>query len=647
MPRVPKKAALAALIVCVVFAAAAASAQAPPGQARVGEGPGGRTALSSWTLALDPGNRGSARGWQRGGFSGRGVSVPNDVDPVHVKGSAGQRNYNGSVAWYRTSFEAPSAGTYAFSFASANYQATVYVDGTGIASHHGSYLPFEGNARLTAGAHAIVVRIDWRNPAAQSKAGFHRTWFNWGGLNGQVTVREVSESELLEPSIATTLQPGTPDAGQATVTVGVHVHNNGPTRSIAPLGELVGGTAEGQRVPIQFPAQTVAQGQTIAMQTSVTVASPALWSPSHPNLYTLQLSVPAGGGVPSEATPSSTAPAQAPSPPESSYTARVGLRELTWHGGRLFLNGRQLRLHGASLQEDAKGHGDALTSADQSTLISELRAIGANTVRSQHPLAPAMLEKLDAAGIMVWQGIGPVEGASNWYSSTPRLLREAEQQARTAASAAQLHPSIIAWNLVDEVARNGHDAAEVSYVQTLRKWLHEHDPTRMVAVDVWGDHPPTQAGALYQGIDAVAETDYTGWYDIPQESPAGQEASMRARLRAQENTFAGKVLIVSEFGAESNTLNASGTPGSYSFQSSLLARHIRVYAADRKLTGMLVWDLRDYPLVPQFYGGSITFKLPKLKLIEGINQKGLFTYGGSAKPAVATVARLFKPLPDD
>ncbi|MFI4991159.1 MAG: glycoside hydrolase family 2 TIM barrel-domain containing protein [Solirubrobacterales bacterium] len=627
MPRPLKEAALAALVACVAFAAAAASAQAPPSEAQIGEGPGGRTALTHWTLALDPGDRGLARGWQRGGFTGRAVNVPGDVDPIHVKGRAGQRNYSGSVAWYRTSVTAPVAGSYAFAFASANFKATAFLDGRAIVAHRGSYLPFEGRAQLAAGTHTLVVRIDWRDPGAQSKQGFHRTWFNWGGLNGQVTMRLLGESELSEPTIQTTLEPDAPDAARATVTIGVHVRNNGPTRTIAPQGALIGGG--GQSIPVQFPAQTVAQGQTVAMQASVAVADPALWSPSRPSLYTLQLSV---------AQPGATAP-------ESSYSARVGLRQLTWHEGLLLLNGRRLRLHGASIQEDAKGHGDALSTGDQATLVAELQAIGANAVRSQHPLDAALLERLDAAGILVWQGVGPVEGASNWYSSTPSLLREAEQQARTAVLAEQLHPSIIAWNLVDEVAKNGHDAAEVSYVQTLTRRLHEHDPTRRVAVDVWGDRPPVHAGALYRGVDAVAETDYTGWYDNPQDSAARQEASMRARLRAQERTFAGKVLLISEFGAESNALDRPGTPGSYSFQSSLLARHIRVYAADPKLSGMLVWDLRDYPLVPQFYGGSIVFKLPALKLVEGINQKGLFTYDGSAKPAAGVVARLFKALP--
>ncbi|HWG07539.1 MAG TPA: glycoside hydrolase family 2 TIM barrel-domain containing protein [Solirubrobacteraceae bacterium] len=629
MPRPLKEAALAAILACVALAAAAASAQAPPGESQLGEGPGGRTALTRWTLALDPADRGLARGWQRGGFAGRGVSVPNDVDPIHVKGRAGQRNYEGSVAWYRTSIAAPAAGTYAFSFASANFKATAYLDGRAIVSHRGSYLPFEGRAKLAAGPHTLVVRIDWRDPGRQSRQGFHRTWFNWGGLNGQVTMRPIGESELSDPSLQTTLQPDAPDAARALVTISVRVRNNGQTRALAPQGTLIGGASGAKGIPIQFPAQTVAQGQTVAMRSTVEVNDPALWSPGHPNLYALRIQV---------AEPGS-------STPESSYSARVGLRQLTWHEGRLMLNGRRLRLHGASIQEDAKGHGDALTPGDQATLVRELESIGANAVRSQHPLDPALLERLDAAGIVVWQGIGPVEGAANWYSTTPALLRQAEQQARTAANAAQLHPSIIAWNLVNEVAGNGHDPAEVHYVQTLTRWLHEDDPTRMVAVDVWGDHPPVHAGPLYRGVDAVAETDYTGWYDSPQDSPARQEAAIRARLRAQERTFAGKVLLISEFGAESNTLNRPGRPGSYSFQSSLLARHIRVYAADPKLTGMIVWGLRDYPLVPQFYGGSITFKLPALKLIEGINQKGLYTYDESAKPAARTVARLFSSLP--
>jgi len=617
-----KKAVALLLVACAALAAAAAAAQAPPTQSVIFEGPGGRIPLTRWTLRKDPANRGLALGWRAGGFGGTTVSLPNVVDPTPYSGKAGGVNYEGSVAWYETSITAPAAGVYALSFQSANYRAEVWVDGHYLGAHRGSYLPFEMRSSLAAGAHRVVVRVDWRDPAQQSREGFHRTWFNWGGLDGEVDVRPIGESELSAPTVQTTLQPDSPQAPQATVRVSVQVRNNGPQRAITPTGSLVHGT---QTIPLSFASVTLAHGQTATASSSVTVPEPALWSPSSPNLYALSLAV----------------------GQESSYSARIGLRQLTWSGGRIFLNGQSLQLHGASIQEDARGHGDALTPSDQNTLVNELHAIGANAVRSQHPLDPAMLERLDAAGIVVWQGIGPVEGAANWYSTTPKLDSEAEQQGRVAVLAAELHPSIITWNLVDEVAENGRDQAEVQYVQTLTRWLHARDPTRMVAVDVWGDHPPAHAGALYAGVDAVAETDYTGWYDQPTTTLAQQRAMMSSRLSAMGRTFAGKVLIISEFGAESNTLNPAGSPGSYSFQSSLLANHIAVYERDPQLSGMLIWDLRDYPLTPTFAGGTIHARLPNLRLIEGLNQKGLFTYGESAKPAVAVVSRLFNALPQD
>jgi hypothetical protein len=630
MPNTVKKPILIAALLCAVVAAAVASAASTAPMPRLAnsaaaqpliyEGPGGRTPLTRWTLRSDPADRGASLGWQRGSFSGRSVSVPNDVDPNAYAGSSGTRNYEGSVAWYRTSFEAPQSGEYALDFHSANFQATVWVDGHELGSHRGSYLPFELRSKLQAGTHTVVVRVDWRNPAQQSTEGFHRTWFNWGGLNGEVEVRPIGLSELSSPTVQTTVS-GEGTARQATVKVSVQVRNYGSARTITPEGSL---THAAQSIPLSFAPVTLAHGQSTVVSATATVPEAALWSPASPSLYQLSLAV---NG-------------------ESSYTARIGLRQLSWHGGHLYLNGTLLHLHGATIQEDARGHGDALTPSDEATIVSELKATGANAARAQHPLDPALLERLDAAGILVWQGVGPVEGAGNWYSNSPSQLAAAERQARTAVLAAELHPSIFAWNLVDEVAGNGRDGAEVSYVRNLSRWLRANDPTRMVAVDVWGDHPPQNAGALYAGADAIAETDYSGWYDYPRDTPAQLESAMRSRLSAMERTFAGKVLVVSEFGAESNTLNPSGAPGSYSFQARLLGEHIAVYQADQKLSAMFVWVLRDYPLTPTFEGGSIHGVLPGVRLIEGLNQKGLFTYGGQAKPAVGAVARLFRALPE-
>jgi hypothetical protein len=661
MPNFPRTTAFAGAGTGIVLAALAAilllgllspgsarpqttTVEALPSHSSIAEGPGGRTALTRWTLRRDPTDKGLRRGWQRGGFAGASVSVPNVAQPYPYSGPAAQANYEGSIAWYETKLDAPTAGAYALTFESANFQANVWIDGHAIGSHRGSYLPFELRDRLSAGAHTLVVRVDWRDPGRQAQEGFHRTWFNWGGLDGEVDVRAIGASELSDPTIQTTLSPATPDAGSASgttstaatidpggpnipatqtanVKISVQVRNNGASgRAILPEGSLVHGT---QTIPLHFPEQRPAHGQAATVSTSVSIPEPALWSPTSPSLYQLTLAI----------------------GHESSYSARVGLRQIVWHGGHVYLNGQRLLLHGATVQEDALGHGDALTPSDENGIVAELRAIGANAVRTQHPLYPSLLERLDAAGILVWQGIGPVEGAAMWYESTPHLLAAAEQQARTAAIAAQLHPSIFAWNLVDEIADNGRDSDEIDYVESITRWLHAYDPGRMVAVDVWGDHPPTHPGGLYREVDAVAETDYSGWYDHPHNSPAAVGAEISRRLSAMQRAFAGKVLVISEFGAESNGLNPPGSPGGYSFQSQLLARHIDIYAADPQLSGMFVYLLRDYPLTPTFEGGSIHEVLPHVRLLEGLDQKGLFTYSGQPKPAAGVVARIYKALP--
>jgi hypothetical protein len=38
------------------------------------------------------------------------------------------------------------------------------------------------------------------------------------------------------------------------------------------------------------------------------------------------------------------------------------------------------------------------------------------------------------------------------------------------------------------------------------------------------------------------------------------------------------------------------------------------------LSGMLVWDVRDFALAPTFAGGSIRHSVGQILLIEGLNQ---------------------------
>ncbi|HEU0316995.1 MAG TPA: glycoside hydrolase family 2 TIM barrel-domain containing protein [Solirubrobacteraceae bacterium] len=612
--------AVGVIVLLAVLISSASSARTDPidpaHQPTILEGPTNRIALrAGWVLARDPTNRGLSHGWAQGRFAGGAVSVPHVANATPITGAAGIKNYAGSIAWYRTTFTTPASGGYSVRFESVNFRADVWLDGKHLGSAHlGTYLPFEYHFNAGPGSHLLVVRADYRDPNAQSLAGYHRTWFNFGGINGEVTVRPLGPSDLVNPTITTTLPSGA--SGPALVTVGVEVHNNAPDRTLTPTGTL---SDENGQTDLKFGPVTVAQGHFAVAQAQVTIDNPSLWSPSSPHLYDMDLKI----------------------GDESEYRLKVGLRQVSGSGGTLTLNGAPLILRGASIQEDIRGHGDALTPDDQTAIVNELKALGANATRSQHPLDLALLEKLDAAGILVWQGVGPVDPSGAWLSNTPALERLAEKRARVTIRQAQTHPSIIAWNLANEVAGNGHPGGQALYVEDVASWIHTNDPGRLVALDIWGPHPPRIAGPIYDNVDAIGETNYLGWYESPLVPQTVLSGLIRQRLDSLHATFPGKVLIVSEFGAEANYLNPTPSPGSYGFQARLLATHIAVYRSLPYLAGMLVWDLRDFAVSPAFAGGSIRHSVAHIALVRGLNQKGLISYEGVEKDGFATVKQAF------
>src|SRR5262249_36556027 len=156
-------------------------------------------------------------------------------------------------------------------------------------------------------------------------------------------------------------------------------------------------------------------------------------------------------------------------------SGRTGLRQITWSGRRLLINGKRVILHGASFQEDAYGHGTALTPSDMNRIVAELKAVGANATREQHPITPALLEPFDAAGIMGWQEIGPLNSPGNWEEKTPAMRAIASRNTIESYLELQTHPSIIVWSLANEVAQHGHRGGEAAWIDRTARELHERD----------------------------------------------------------------------------------------------------------------------------------------------------------------------------
>jgi hypothetical protein len=441
--------------------------------------------------------------------------------------------------------------------------------------------------------------------------GWHRGWFNYGGINREVTLRKLQASEVEAPVIGTTLGPRV-----AHVSLSMRLQNRGRTRSIQPQATLM---HDGAVIPVSFRPRVVKAGSRAAFSGTADVPDPALWSPESPALYELRIGVPGEGG----------------------WQGRVGLRQLKVRDHHPYLNGKRLFLYGASIHEDARGHGDGLTPADMDRIVARLKAIGANATRAQHPLNPALLERLDAAGIFVWQEIGPWDSPGNWLEKTKALQRAGLARVHQSFEQLQTHPSIFAWNLGNEVGANGHPG-QGWFIDTAAKWLKARDPGRLTALDVWGILLPTRSSRMYWHIDAIGATSYFGWYEEPFARAARVRQLIGARLAYLRRVFPGKVIVASEFGAEGNRLNKSTVHGGFAYQSYLLKLTIDSYVRLPDSSGALVWNLQDFGVNPQFGGGSILRKVRGIKLLRGLNQKGLFDTMGVPKPAAKAVAAAFK-----
>jgi hypothetical protein len=615
--------ALAALALAVVAAAALAvlgdnEEDAPSVREQYG-GHGGAPAIKTgsalrlaldgrWRVATDPRATGQDRGYHRGRFGGRPVRLPHVPNAGRITGAGGVRSHEGSVAWYRTTLRVPETGRYALRFESVNHRAAIYLDGRRIVDHTGVYLPFEARPRLEAGrTHTLVVRADWRSPDAMKAEGWHRAWFNFGGINREVTIRPLGDAEVVSPAVRTTLRGRT-----ARVEVTARVRNLGDeARKLDAKGTLRRGERETE---VAFPAVEVAAGASREVRATVDLPGAKLWSPASPALY--DLSIEAG---------------------DDEWRGRIGVREIRRRGTTLLLNGRPVKLRGASLHEDVPGRGDGLRPRDMDALIADLKRIGANATRVQHQLNPAFQERLDAAGILTWVGIGPVDAPGSWTSRGPRLVEQAHGRVRRTVAQMQTHPSIFAWNLANEVAGQGHPAGQADYIAEAARELKRRDPSRIVALDIWGSHPPREDGPMYQDIDAIGYTNYLGWYEGTFATKPELEQLIRTKLGALRDVFPDKIVAVTEFGAEGSTRNAQDSPGGLRFQANLLRTHIRTYASIPQLSGMLVWNLRDFAVAPSFGGGSIVEVVPDISILRGLNEKGLHRYDGRPKPSAYVV----------
>jgi beta-glucuronidase len=617
---------LAALACCaalVPLTAATARAQPAPSDLATPPTPGalyrdgqtGRYLLGgTWLYRADPTDVGISQGFWRGadttGWSG--VAVPNAFNA----GDFSQDSMNGSVGWYRRDFVLPegafapyvplSARRWIIRFESANYRATVWLNGQLLGRHTGAYLPFEFDlSHLRPGTNRLVVRVDDHRSPTDLPPGPGGGWWNFGGLLREVYLRAVQRADIQRVAIVP--QQDCPRC-PATISEQAVIRNPTGLRQLVALRGRYG------PLSLDFGRAVIAPGGTWNATASAQLTHPSLWSPDHPSLYRATLTL-------SDANDRRLA----------GYVDYSGVRTIrVTPDGRLELNGRRLDLRGVDLHEQNIQTGAALSSPQINQLVGWVKQLGATLVRSHYPLNPQIEELADREGILLWSEV-PVYQVDGQYLNDPSWLAGAHRFLTQNILTNQNHPSILLWSVGNELPTPA-GAGEAQYIAGASALARRLDPTRPVAMATSG-WPGVPCQSAYAPLDIIGHNDYFGWFDAGGGANDDRDA-LGPYLDTLRACYPHQAIMVSEFGFEANRHGPVEERGTYEFQSNAAAYHLATFASKPWLSGAIYWLLQDFAARPGWGGGN---PRPDPPFVE----KGLVDVNGNLKPAWSVVSQIY------
>lgn len=383
------------------------------------------------------------------------VPMPWQAQFEDLRGTSG-------TAWYCRSFEVPaewSGHAVILHFGAVAYYIQVWLNGNLVGEHEGSYLPFEfeiGHWLKIDTANQLIVRVIAPSDDPQRYPGFRfseiphgkQSWYGpVGGIWQSVWLERRSHAHVkavrLLPELTTgvvevhvELASGAPDNG--------HIQ----LRITAPDGQVM-----------TFAPVAVVPGEDL-LTLAATVTNPLPWSPDHPNLYEIEVSLGEGHECLDTAS------------------EHFGFRTIERREGRLFLNGELLYLRGA-LDQDY--YPDTIYTPPSVEFLeeqfSQAKALGLNCLRCHMKVAdPHYLEVADRLGMLIWADLPNV---GQFTDASARRLRETLQGmfARDGN-----HPSIIIWTILNENWGTDlvYNAAHRKWLRETYDWLRRLDPGRLI-----------------------------------------------------------------------------------------------------------------------------------------------------------------------
>jgi beta-galactosidase/beta-glucuronidase len=545
----------------------------------------------------------------------RPTNVPSVFDPRALPSL-----YPGTVKRYRVHFRGPRTPRgfrWMISFGSVRRYSKVYLNGRLLGRNPDPYTPFAFDARgLRPGKrNTLVVVVDSRKDPRLPEG-----WWNWGGIVRAVKLIPVGQADLSGLGLMSRVRCRRPARScKASLLLDGTLQRRGvrstkPTLSVrlrSPRGRVV-------RKVFRLPRQRSARRRVVLR---LPIPAPELWSPAHPRLYSARLTLWDRGRM------------------QQLVKDHVGLRSVTVKRSRLYLNNRRLQLRGASIHEDMPGDGAALSRGDIGRIVSDLKELGANVTRAHYLLDERLLDRLDRAGIMVWNEapIWQRDHRSNLLR-LPSQRKRAWLSVRRTVRAARSHPSVITHSVANELsftpdARPGTRR----FLTVAARYARDLDPTLPITVDI-KSRPGFDEQFTYQNFDILGLNQYFGWYPwVPNFD------DLEPYIQEMHDLYPGRALVMTEFGAEGLQEMADAPAdekGGYLFQANHANRTLDVVDRSPYLSGAIYWTLREFEIYPNWSGGA-----PRPRANNTRHHKGLLTYAGARKPAWNVVHDHFARTP--
>ncbi len=401
------------------------------------------------------------------------VSLPHtaQVEPLVISG----RQWQGTC-FYRKFFELPKGDKgqhIALKFEAAMQVAEVYLNGKSIYRHAGGYLPFYVDisdvARFGERNILLVKLNNEDNPAVPPGKPLSDLDFNiFSGIYRNVYLIKKNKLHISDPIAAGRVAGGgillnyrSVTKESATLMVQTEVKNEHNMPQEARLRTVLL-DRQGKRLAENVSEiQTVADGAYGTFKQYIEIASPELWTPENPYLYTVRVELLSRGRS------------------MGSTTLRTGVRTIRFERDGFYLNEEKYFIRGTNRHQEYPYIGYALSDNARYRDAYKIKEAGFNFVRLSHyPQSPAFLEACDELGIMVMDAI------PGWqYFGDEQFQKNALQDVREMVRRDRNHPCVILWEASLNETRMSKE-----FMEETHQAVHEELPFKGVYTCGWKDY---------------------------------------------------------------------------------------------------------------------------------------------------------------